>query len=115
MKGPGDEGMARSGIRAPKIFGVSMAAMQSLAERLGNDHELALALRDTGWYEARVLTAFVDQPARVTASQMDRWARDFDNWGICDTLCFKLFDHAVPSPVFGRNALQGPPAIAPES
>ena len=23
---------------------------------------------------------------------MDRWARDFDNWGICDTVCFVLFD-----------------------
>ena len=38
------------------------------------------------------LTAFVDEPARVTPAQMDRWCRDFDNWGICDTLCFKLFD-----------------------
>jgi len=34
----------------------------------------------------------VDEPARVTAAQMDRWARDFDNWGITDTLCFALFD-----------------------
>ncbi len=23
---------------------------------------------------------------------MDRWCRDFDNWGICDTVCFHLFD-----------------------
>jgi 3-methyladenine DNA glycosylase AlkD len=23
---------------------------------------------------------------------MDRWSRDFDNWGICDTVCFHLFD-----------------------
>jgi 3-methyladenine DNA glycosylase AlkD len=23
---------------------------------------------------------------------MDRWARDFDNWAICDTVCFHLFD-----------------------
>ena len=23
---------------------------------------------------------------------MDRWCRDFDSWGICDTVCFKLFD-----------------------
>src|SRR6201988_2640747 len=23
---------------------------------------------------------------------MDRWFRDFDNWGICDTICFNLFD-----------------------
>jgi 3-methyladenine DNA glycosylase AlkD len=89
------EGMARYGIRTPKMFGVSMAAMQSLTRRLGNDHELALALWDTGWYEARILTAFVDEPARVTASQMDRWVRDFDNWGICDTLCFKLFDRTA--------------------
>ncbi len=23
---------------------------------------------------------------------MDRWCRDFDNWAICDSLCFHLFD-----------------------
>jgi 3-methyladenine DNA glycosylase AlkD len=39
-----------------------------------------------------MLTSFVDEPARVTPEQMDRWCRDFDNWGICDTLCFHLFD-----------------------
>ena len=86
------DGMARYGIVAEKVFGVSMGTMQQLARRLGRDHELALALWDTGWYEARILTAFVDEPARVTPAQMDRWALDFDNWAICDTLCFKLFD-----------------------
>jgi 3-methyladenine DNA glycosylase AlkD len=39
-----------------------------------------------------MLAAFVDEPARVTPAQMDRWARDFDNWAICDTHCFHLFD-----------------------
>jgi 3-methyladenine DNA glycosylase AlkD len=39
-----------------------------------------------------MMTSFVDEPARVTPSQMDRWCRDFDNWGICDTVCFHLFD-----------------------
>ncbi len=86
------DGMARYAIVAPKAFGVSMTTMQQLARRVGRDHELALALWQTGWYEARTLTAFVDEPERVTAAQMDRWARDFDNWAICDTLCFKLFD-----------------------
>jgi 3-methyladenine DNA glycosylase AlkD len=28
---------------------------------------------------------------------MDRWARDFDNWGICDTVCFVLFDKTSPA------------------
>lgn len=86
------DGMARYGIVAPKVFGVSMATMKALTGRLGRDHELALALWDTGWYEARILTAFVDEPARVTPAQMNRWARDFDNWAVCDTLCLHLFD-----------------------
>jgi 3-methyladenine DNA glycosylase AlkD len=84
--------MARYGIVAPKVFGVSVSALQQLAKRVGRDHDLAAALWETGWYEARMLTAFVDDPARVTPAQMDRWARDFDNWAICDTVCFHLFD-----------------------
>jgi 3-methyladenine DNA glycosylase AlkD len=39
-----------------------------------------------------LLAAFVDEPARVTPAQMDRWCRDFDNWAVVDTICFKLFD-----------------------
>jgi 3-methyladenine DNA glycosylase AlkD len=86
------ENLVRFGINATKAFGVSLANIQVLARRLGSSHELAAALWDTGWYEARLLTSFVDEPARVTAAQMERWCRDFDNWGICDTVCFKLFD-----------------------
>jgi 3-methyladenine DNA glycosylase AlkD len=86
------ENLARFGITASKAFGVSMANVQRLAKRLGRSHELAIALWDTGWYEARLLTSFVDEPARVTSAQMDKWCRDFDNWGICDTVCFHLFD-----------------------
>jgi len=88
----GRDGMARYGIVAPKAFGVSMADMNALAKRLGRDHDLAAALWKSGWYEARMLATLVDDPARVTAAQMDRWTDDFDNWAICDTACFKLFD-----------------------
>jgi len=86
------DNLARFGITAGKAFGVSMAKIHVLARGLGRDHALAAALWKTGWYEARLLTSFVDEPARVSAAQMDRWCRDFDNWGICDTLCFHLFD-----------------------
>jgi len=86
------QNLARFGITANKAFGVSLANIHVLAKRLGRNHALAAALWDTGWYEARLLTSFVDEPARVTPAQMDRWCRDFDNWGICDTVCFHLFD-----------------------
>jgi 3-methyladenine DNA glycosylase AlkD len=87
-----DDMRTRYGIVTPKAFGVPMSAIQQLAKRLGRDHDLAAALWATGWYEARLLAAYVDDPAQVTAAQMDRWVRDFDNWGVCDTLCFCLFD-----------------------
>jgi 3-methyladenine DNA glycosylase AlkD len=86
------EGMARYGIVAPKVFGVSMATLRPLARRLGRDQALAELLWSTGWHEARILSAFVGEPERVTSTLMDHWARDFDNWAICDTVCFKLFD-----------------------
>ena len=86
------DNLARFGINAVKAFGVSMSNIQVLAKQLGRSHDLAAALWDTGWYEARLLTSFVDEPTRVTRAQMDRWCRDFDNWGICDTVCFHLFD-----------------------
>lgn len=86
------EGMARYAIPSDHALGVSVANIRVLAKRLGRNHELAAALWDTGVYEARMLTSFVDEPARVTPAQMDRWCRDFDNWAICDTLCFHLFD-----------------------
>lgn len=86
------DGMARYAIVAPKVYGVSVGDVRQLGKRLGHDHELAAALWDTEWYEARMLAAFVDDPARVTPAQMNRWAKDFDNWAICDTICFHLFD-----------------------
>ena len=86
------ENLPRFGITAKNALGVSMAKIQKLAKSLGRNHELACALWDTGCYEARLLTAYVAEPARVTPAQMDRWCKDFDNWAVCDTLCFHLFD-----------------------
>jgi 3-methyladenine DNA glycosylase AlkD len=84
----------RYGIVVKKAWGVPMGAMQKVARGLGRNHALALALWETGWYEARTVAAYVDDPALVTPAQMDRWCRDFDNWGIVDTVCFVLFDRS---------------------
>ena len=86
------DGMRRYNIPSDRAFGVPMRQVQDLAKQLGPDHELAAALWKAGWYEARLLAAYVDVPASVTSQQMDRWSRDFDNWAVCDTVCFVLFD-----------------------
>ncbi|MFC3080034.1 DNA alkylation repair protein [Phenylobacterium terrae] len=89
-----DEMGPRYGIVTPKAMGVPMNRMQAIAKRLGRDHELAEALWETGWYEARTVAALIDDPGQVTPAQMDRWRADFDNWAIVDTVCFKLFDQS---------------------
>jgi 3-methyladenine DNA glycosylase AlkD len=86
------EGMKRYGIPSDNALGVAVSDIKALGKLLGRRHELAEALWETGIYEARMLTSFVDEPERVTAAQMDRWCRDFDSWAIVDTLCFHLFD-----------------------
>jgi 3-methyladenine DNA glycosylase AlkD len=86
------DGLTRYGIVAPKAFGVPMGKIQAIARRIGRNHRLAHALWRSGWYEARMLASYVAEPARVTPAEMDRWCRDFDNWAICDTVCFVLYD-----------------------
>jgi len=85
------DGMARYGLPSDRAFGVTVAAMRAQAKKIGKDHALAAALWKSGWYEARMMASLVDDPALVTARQMDAWAKDFEDWGICDTACFHLF------------------------
>jgi 3-methyladenine DNA glycosylase AlkD len=86
------DGMARYGIVATRAFGVTVGDIRQIAKGLGRDHELADELWRSGWYDARLLAAFVDDPKAVTPQQMDRWAADCENWADCDTICFHLFD-----------------------
>jgi 3-methyladenine DNA glycosylase AlkD len=86
------DGMARYALPSANAFGVAYRDMKILGKRLGRNHELAAGLWNTGVYEARMVASFVDDPSQITPAQMDRWCKDFDNWGICDTMCFNLFD-----------------------
>lgn len=112
-----DDMAKRYGIVGPSAstaFGVSMSVIQKLAKGVkGRDkaenHALAAALwghKGPGQYEARMVAVFVDEPSLVSSAQMDRWAKDFDNWGICDTACFKLFDRVPDSELLFRKIEQ---------
>jgi 3-methyladenine DNA glycosylase AlkD len=89
-----EEMASRYGIVTKDAYGVRMRDMQAVAKKLGRNNALALALWATGNYEARTVAAFVAEPERITPALMDRWCRDFDNWAICGTVCFKLFDQS---------------------
>ena len=85
------QGMARYGINTAGTLGVPVVEIRRLARQVGRSHSLAAELWASGVHEARILATIVDEPARVTRRQMDRWARDFDSWDVCDQACQNLF------------------------
>jgi len=91
------EGMARFGIRAEKVFGVSKPRLDKVAGIIGENHELGMRLWKTGIHDARLLGMLISEPERVTAGQMELWVRDFDNWDVCDGTCCHLFVDAKPA------------------
>ena len=82
----------RFGIHTDRTWGVMMRDMQKVSKAIGTDHQLAQQLWKTGWYEARMVATMIADPQQVTPKEMDAWVKDFDNWAICDTVCFKLWD-----------------------
>jgi len=84
-------GMARYGINTRNALGVPMPFMRALAKQTLRDHATAAALWESGVHEARILATLIEEPVRVTSRQMDRWARDFDSWDVCDQACANLF------------------------
>ncbi|HUK29776.1 MAG TPA: DNA alkylation repair protein [Candidatus Acidoferrum sp.] len=89
--------LAHFNIHVADAHGISAPKLHALARRIGRNHALAVHLWATGNHEAKCLAALIDEPARVTASQMDRWARGFDSWDVVDTACCYLFVHAAPA------------------
>jgi 3-methyladenine DNA glycosylase AlkD len=84
--------MVRYAIPSHHAYGVAMKDIKALSTMLGRNQSLAVALWATGVYEARMLASFVGDPERLTAPQMERWCKDFDNWAFCDAMSFNLFD-----------------------
>jgi 3-methyladenine DNA glycosylase AlkD len=85
-------GMARFGINVEKAYGIRIPELRKLAKELGRDHDLALALWETGMHEARILASMVDDPKQVSETQMEAWVRDFNSWDLCDQCTGNLFD-----------------------
>ncbi len=89
--------MEHFGVHVEKAHGVSAPQLHRLAKKIGKDNQLANQIWSTGIHEAKCLAALIGEPAKVTESQMERWARTFDSWDVVDAACCYLFVHAEPA------------------
>jgi 3-methyladenine DNA glycosylase AlkD len=83
------------------VFGVSLANLLALGEKYRGNHELALALWESGNHDARLLATMIADPAMVTSALAESWQKTLDNYVITDgftgliaktTLCRKKME-----------------------
>ncbi len=66
---------ARHGAKEP-MFGVLFGTLKVLQDRIGVDHDLALALWKTGNQDARNLAMKIADPSQMRPADLDRWAKE---------------------------------------
>ena len=66
--------LVNHGAREP-VFGVKVEHLKKIQKRIKADHELALALYDTGIYDAMYLAGLVTDPPRMTKAQLQKWVK----------------------------------------
>ncbi len=83
-------GMARFGINTDAALGLSIPELRRTAKRIGRNQPLAEELWRTCIHEARILAAFVADPAACGPELLERWVEDLDSWDLTDQYCNKL-------------------------
>lgn len=81
------------GISAETSWGVYQKEISELAKKIGKDTQLGIALFDTGFYDARLLTAKLCKPKELSEALLEKWVVEFNTWEICDSFCMKLFKY----------------------
>jgi len=70
------------------LFGVPLGKLRQLAEELGRDHALALALWETGNTDAMLLSAIILEPEKLDRAQAERMISDAKYFDLLDELVF---------------------------
>jgi 3-methyladenine DNA glycosylase AlkD len=81
----------KHGSLAKNSLGIMVKDLRVLAKKIGTNHSFALRLFSSGFHEARKLAGMIDDPRKVTESQMEAWVKKFDSWDVCDCCCSSLF------------------------
>lgn len=95
MNGAVTGAMQERGIVYPLNYGVSVPTIRDIAREYGSNHSLALLLYQQQVRELKLAALFVEDPACVTAEQVEQWSRDFTNPEIVELTVMYLFSRTT--------------------
>lgn len=81
----------RYNIVATQSLGVMQKELNALAKLIGKKKEVAMALFDTGIYEAQILCGKCYPPTKLEKHLAYKWIHSFENWEISSVFGMKLF------------------------
>lgn len=82
--------VVRMGIPKESSIGVSTGDVRKLARQTGKSDELAFALWDTGYHEAKLLAVLLFDYKKMSDTDIERLMSDVVSWDLCDHLCKNL-------------------------
>ncbi|HTG32226.1 MAG TPA: DNA alkylation repair protein [Thermoanaerobaculia bacterium] len=68
------------------VYGVSFAHLKDLKKKIKIDHDLAVALWESGNHDARMLAGMIADPKRLDARTLDTWVKGLRNYVETDAL-----------------------------
>jgi 3-methyladenine DNA glycosylase AlkD len=71
---------ARHGVK-DEMYGVSTANLKKIQKKIKTDHQLALALWDSGNADARILATMIADPKQATEEQIEAWIGSAQDYG----------------------------------
>ena len=84
------ENMKSFGIRYVKSYGLRLPQIRKIAKKCGKNHELAQKLWNHGYHETYLLATLVEEPDKVTSTQLADWVYTFYSWDLVDQACINL-------------------------
>lgn len=74
--------MRNHGVQEP-CFGVKISDLKKIQKRIKKDYRLALALYDTGNYDAMYLAGLIADDERMTRQDLQRWVKHAKGGSLC--------------------------------
>ena len=84
------QNMKKFGIRYVKSYGLRLPQIRKIAKNCGKNHELAQKLWNHEYHETYLLATLVEEPEKVTSTQLNDWVCTFYSWDLVDQACINL-------------------------
>lgn len=80
----------RTGMGDLKTFGIGVTNLKKLAKKIGKNHDLAMQLYKSDYFDAKIIATLIDEPKQVTREQAEEQVDGMDFWMMSHTYCSSL-------------------------